>query len=204
MVIKEKLKTVETKSVEHVDFEIKIPYIVDLVEMVKNNRLVSFDIGEVDKVSKVLEPYMDHLHNYDPDNYPDQVDVSKDTINSIWRGLMQDNSGVEAVHAMINRYNPGNRLVLHTDFNGTSTFEDYSPVESLTFIYVVSGEKEIDFYFNGTSGGPTIIKQTPGTLYVFQGGTFKFENGDVAHALPHEVRVQDTHNTILTWEVMQI
>jgi len=109
----------------------------------------------------------------------------------------------DAVNMQYNVYAPGARFGRHTDMGGYMFGTE--PPESLTFIYVTNGQKQLRVWLEGQDPdtNPGIeLTQTPDMLIVLRGGEFIAD--DILYpAIMHEVpEVTEGESAILTFEIM--
>lgn len=176
--------------------------LAELTEAVRQRRVLQFSIENAEEVNSLIAPFVEQAVYYDQADRPQQTMVPKATIDHVWQHLLEGDRQYAAVNAQLNVYHPGDSFGQHIDLDGEHSPLEAQPPELLTFLYVVSGEKEIDFYLDGPEDEPSVIHQTPGTLFIFQGGTYLYVDGAPALAVPHAVRPQQTESVTLTWELM--
>lgn len=174
------------------------------LKMVAEHRLVRYQLGNQEEFNALLQSMVNEalvFHRDTSGKYPHQAILRQRRTEVIWKKLSGGGSRFVGVNGMVNRYEPGDMFCRHMDFPGKRTEDEVEPEEILTFLYVLSGSKDILFYTDGADQEPLRVTQYPGELYVFQGGDYT--DGSVStEGLLHEVPAQDTHNVTVTWELM--
>lgn len=175
----------------------------EVVEAVKGNRLVMYKLANnqhrLSALSKILQN--PDLNRHIPNEYPEQATLAaSDQLGLFWNEFVEPQNGVEPINAVMNIYKPGYVFAGHFDMDPEPT-DAYDPLETLTFLYTATGQKNISFYLNGKDAEPTVIEQNPGDLLVFQGGGCMYPDGTSSDAIWHEVLPQDVNNVTISWEL---
>ena len=191
--------------------EIKIPIgeginVSETVEAVREHGIIVYDVRDKSEgLNQILDRY---TQNVSPDfgfeEFPRQVGVGQKYTKLIWEQISDNESRFTPVNGLLNVYFPGDRFPKHVDLDEKPTGEG-TPEESLSFLYIASGSKDIYFYLEGEDGPMTKITQHPGELYVFQGGGYIFPDGYEVRGLYHEVPSQGlTDSVTFNWELMPV
>jgi hypothetical protein len=189
--------------------ELKIPTgeginVSETVEAVREHGIIVYDVRDKsDGLNHTLNRYIQEVA---PDSgtkdFPRQVIVDRITTRLIWEQISDNESRFTPVNGLLNVYFPGRGFKKHTDLGEKPTGEG-TPEESLSFLYIASGSKDIYFYLEGEDGPATKITQHPGELYVFQVGGYIFPDGYEVRGLYHEVPSQGvTDSVTFNWELM--
>lgn len=184
------------------------------LENVHRNGLAIYRFEDPDSLQTPLEVLIDMAPNIkasEEEDLPKIAVLSNVDITAFWQGIAGKNTGFVAKNGSVNFYEPdmGFRKHIDTAQGDNVPHEGVGPEESLSFLYVYAGGKDILFYLDGEDNPPTTFRQQPGQLYVFQSRTYDFgkvvDYGDTlrtfAPALWHEVPVQDAYSTTVVWEL---
>jgi hypothetical protein len=112
-----------------------------------------------------------------------------------------------AANMQINAYHPGSALGMHYDSGSQlGVFEPSTHEDSLEFVYVLMGEKDL-IARPHTAGeepsGAVKIHQKPGMLIILRGSAFEFE-GKVYPSVEHGVPTTTEDSAILTFDIMRV
>jgi hypothetical protein len=189
------------------EFKIPVGEGIDLsetVEAVREQGIIVYDVRDKsDGLNQILNRHKEKVSKSSGfEKFPRQVEVDQESTQLIWEQISDRKSRFTSVNGLLNVYFPGNGFVKHTDLGEKPTGEG-TPEESLSFLYIASGSKDIYFYLEGEDGPATKITQHPGELYVFQGGGYIFPDGYEVRGLYHEVPSQGvTDSVTFNWELM--
>lgn len=172
-----------------------------ILKEVQDTQLTWREVGERGSILEVLEPFIAAADYNGSTERPKLALISDAALKQIWSLIGGELTSFKAVNGVVNVYNKGDFFSKHTDVSAhRHILTRSSPEQALSFLYVASGEKRIDF-FMGKEERRMPVYQSPGELYIFQGGTFTNDAGIKVLGLPHEVPPQDVESVTVNWEL---
>lgn len=180
---------------------------LNAIEQAIEQGIYIHQIGEpqVDKIRSLIESLQ---YTYTPSsdgwNIKSSFGATEQITDEVWGLIAPDDESFEIVNDTANYFFPGGSIPKHLDFDDKVHYvSPANPLETaFTFVYVVSGSKDILFYKDGLDNPPRTITQLPGMLLVFPAGEIVDESrGLQLSGLWHEVPVQDASCFTYTWEI---